>query len=61
MQRGDEIPEDARRENLHRKMQNQMQLLLELLQYEIDLHFEDALADAVSVGVSLRPISVEMS
>jgi hypothetical protein len=23
-------------------MQNQMQLLLELLQYEIDLHFEDA-------------------
>jgi hypothetical protein len=35
-------------------MQNQMQLLLELLQYEIDLHFEDALADAVSAGVSVR-------
>jgi hypothetical protein len=38
----------------HRKMQQQMQLLLEPLQYTSVLQFADATLDAVAVGVGLK-------
>jgi hypothetical protein len=55
MQRGERTTRYAVVEAYSRKMQMQLQHLLQLLQLRFDLHFEDADPTPTAAGDSLRP------
>jgi hypothetical protein len=60
MQQRERDPRNAVARGGHRKMQQQMQLLLEPLQYTSVLQYADAALDAVAAGVGLKVASIRI-